>query len=82
MEAAELFRLNVRFQLEKQQRSGSELARSAGIQQANISRILSGREAVTLQRAERIADALETPLIALLLPIDHAKSGALGEFQE
>ena len=66
MQAAEAFRDNVRSELNAQNLSISALARAAGIQQANMSRILSGSESVTLQRAERISEALGKRLSELL----------------
>lgn len=66
MQAAEAFRENVRTRLDAQHKSISALARDAGIQQASMSKILSGSESVTLQRAERIAEALGATLSELL----------------
>jgi plasmid maintenance system antidote protein VapI len=66
MQAADAFRENVRAKLPEKYKSISALARAAGIQQASMSKILSGHEAVTLQRAERIAAALDSTLQELL----------------
>lgn len=74
MQAAEAFRENVRSLLTAKDLSISALARAAGIQQASMSKILAGHESVTLQRAERIAEALGVQLAELLSA--HAGVGA------
>jgi plasmid maintenance system antidote protein VapI len=66
MQAADAFRENVKSQIVERHMSISALARAAGIQQASMSKILSGNEAVTLQRADRIATALGKSLTELL----------------
>lgn len=57
---------NVSVLMEEQGVSQSELARRTGISVTNINRILHGKERVTIDRAERIADALGKQLFEFL----------------
>lgn len=69
MEATELFRTNVRETMNRKGLTIAKLASLAGTSASGMSCILSGKDGVTLERAERIATALESPLVALLLPL-------------
>lgn len=64
--AADLFRHNVRFIMDRDGITMQALAERVGTSRPGISRILSGQDGVTLNRAERIAKALGEPLFALL----------------
>lgn len=61
-----IFATNVRRHLEIRSLSIQDLATATGINRANMSRILHGHENVTLQRAERIAEALDVSLAELV----------------
>jgi transcriptional regulator with XRE-family HTH domain len=61
-----IFSTNVRRHLELQGLSIQELSDACGIARSNLSRILHGHENVTLERAERIAEALEVTLAELV----------------
>ena len=63
---AEIFRRNVRRILDQRDMSMEELALLSKTKRPNISRILSGSEQVTLERAGRIAKALKLDLSDLL----------------
>ena len=67
MEKPDIFRTNVRLAMDAKGVSITELARRIGTDRANMSRILSGSEAVTIQRADRIANALDEKLEELLV---------------
>lgn len=64
--AAEAFRENVVEMAREQGMSMSTLAELSGTSQANMSRIVNGHEKVTIQRAERISQALGVPLSEIL----------------
>ncbi len=64
--AMECFIENITHIIEARGISQSELARRSGISIPNMNRILRGKEGVTLERAERIADALGKKLQDLL----------------
>ena len=61
-----IFSGNVRRHLEIRSLSIQDLADSCGIARSNLSRILHGHENVTLERAERIATALDVTLAELV----------------
>lgn len=61
-----IFASNVRRHLDLRSMSIQDLADVCGIHRANLSRILHGHENVTLERAERIAEALEVTLAELV----------------
>ena len=61
-----IFSNNVRRHLEIRGLSIQELSDSSGIARSTLSRILHGHENVTLERAERIATALEVSLAELV----------------
>lgn len=60
------FRENVRGILTARRLSIAEVANDTGLSRPGLSRILNGHEAVTIDRAERIAEYLAVPLIELL----------------
>lgn len=62
----ELFATNVRKCLTAYGWTARDLSDATGIHQPNISRILHGKERVTIDRANVIAEALEVPLSELL----------------
>lgn len=66
-DAAEIFRTNVRNVMDERGLKIAELARAIGTARPSMSRILSGKERVTLDRAERIAHELRVELADLLL---------------
>ncbi len=66
LKAAEIFRRNVRLIIDEKGETINHLAIAVGTSRPAMSRILSGIDGVTLDRAERIARALEIPLASLL----------------
>lgn len=66
LDAMNTFANNVKLALAEKKISMNELARRLEMDSGNLSRILSCKEGVTLERAERIATALETQLWRLL----------------
>lgn len=64
--AAEVFCHNVRTVMKDKDLSISKFAKQMNITRPGLSSVLSGKERVTLERAERIAKALGIPLVALL----------------
>jgi transcriptional regulator with XRE-family HTH domain len=62
------FRDNIRCVLEARDMTMSELAERCGIDRSNLSKILHGKERVTLDRAGVIADALGIGLHELISP--------------
>lgn len=64
--ASELFRHNVATVMADRGISHGDLATGIGTKRPAISKILAGREGVTLDRAERIAKFLGFPLSALV----------------
>jgi len=74
MQAADAFRENIKTLLRERDMSISALGRAAGVPQSSMSKILSGHESVTLQRADRIAIALGVRLGALLEELVVAES--------
>lgn len=64
--AADVFRHNVRLLMDDNGLTITALAEKIGTSRAGVSRILSGDDGVTLDRAERIATALGFPLASLL----------------
>lgn len=65
--AAEVFRFNVRCMLDDKGLSISDLARGIGTSPASVSNVLSGKEGVTVSRAERIAKFLGFSLASMLV---------------
>ena len=65
-DAMNTFSANVKLVLARKKMSMRELASKLQMDSGNLSRILSCKEGITLERAARIADALETPLWSLL----------------
>lgn len=65
--AAKTFVANVKNRMGELEITGVELARKLKITPTAVYYVLSGKERVTLDRAERIASALETPLASLLI---------------
>ena len=68
--AAEVFRANVRAIIHARGMSSAKLAEMTDIGAPGLCRILAGKEGVTLDRAERIADALNVPLTNLLQTVE------------
>lgn len=67
MDKSEIFRTNVRNAMDAKSISITELARRIGTARPTMSRVLSGSEAVTLERADRIAHAVGERLESLLI---------------
>ena len=65
---ADVFRRNVAAVLHDRDMTMEELAKLCDTSRPNISRILSGLEQVSLERAGRIAKALHLPLSDLVSP--------------
>lgn len=65
-QAAENFRFNVRALLDQRGLTITKLSGMCGVMRPGLSRILSNKEGVTLDRAEKIAKALGLPLSALI----------------
>lgn len=65
-DAMNTFSENVKAVLSRKKMSMRELARKLDMASGNLSKILSCKEGITLERAARIADALEVPLWSLL----------------
>lgn len=66
LNAMETFAKNVKSELARQKLSMRELSRRLEMDSGNLSRILSCEEGVTLDRASRIAEALQVELWTLL----------------
>lgn len=65
-DAMSTFTTNIRACLEAYGWTARDLCASSGIHEVNMSRILNGKENLSLKRAEAIADALEISLSDLL----------------
>lgn len=65
---ADIFRRNVAHVIGERGITMEELAKACKTSRPNISRILSGDEQVSLERAGRIAKALDLPLSELVSP--------------
>lgn len=65
-QSAILFRENVKQILDERGMTITEFAEQVGTSRPSMSRILSGEDGVTIDRAERIAIALNLPLRKLL----------------
>lgn len=68
MSATEWFRENLEARRIEKGMTRSALAKAAGTYPANITRIFQGTEDLTLERAERLANAVDTNLFVLLTP--------------
>lgn len=66
MQASEIFCANLRELQVQRGLSIAELARMVGVARPTMSDIINGRENVTLNRAQRIAQAVSVPLTSLL----------------
>lgn len=66
LNAAEAFRISVRTLIEERETTITAVAHGVGMQRPSLSRILAGKEGVTLDRAQRIADHFDVPLAQLL----------------
>jgi transcriptional regulator with XRE-family HTH domain len=64
--AAELFRCNVKRILHSRHLTITQLAADSNTSRPGLSRILSAKDGVTLERADAIAKALNIPLRELL----------------
>lgn len=71
-----VFSANVRRHLDLRGLTIQDLSDASGIARPNLSRILHGHENVTLERAERIASALDVTLAELVTPPRAAAIGA------
>jgi len=74
IKSAELFRRHVLEIMQDQDVSMQSVADKAGMKRPSLSRILAGKENVTLERAERIAHAIGVKLHELLTPFSAQKS--------
>jgi len=73
MSKTQLFVANVNRIIDDGDLSVSEIARRADINRAELSRVLNGLQGVTIERAEKIADAVGVPLDVLIAgPIEAA----------
>jgi len=66
MSKTELFVANVNALVTAGDLSVSEIARRAGVARPDLSRLLSGQGGCTIERAEKIAAAVDLPLEELL----------------
>lgn len=66
LQATNTFRSNLRAAMLAQGVSQRDLAHRAGTGYPNLNRVLNGRQNITLELADRLADALALPLPALL----------------
>lgn len=66
--AEKIFRQNMRAVMQLEGITMEALAVAVGTKQPNISRILSGKEGLSLERAERISLALGSSLRDMLMP--------------
>lgn len=66
MQASEIFCQNLKDVVEQRHLKISELAKMVGIARPTMSDIINGKENVTLNRAQRIAQAIDVPLTSLL----------------
>jgi len=66
MQASEIFCQNLKDVVEQRRLKISELAKMVGIARPTMSDIINGKENVTLNRAQRIAQAIDVPLTTLL----------------
>lgn len=64
--AAEVFRANVKLVMEDRGLTITQLAADSGTSRPGLSRILSAKDGVTLERADSISQALGVPLRELL----------------
>jgi transcriptional regulator with XRE-family HTH domain len=62
----EIFVANVNALVDGGEISISEIARRAGVNRVNVSLLLSGKQGVTIERAEKIAKAIALPLEDLI----------------
>lgn len=74
--AAEIFRVNLRAIMVERGLSIQELANLVGTARPNMSRILSGGEGLSLDRAERMAEALGVPLTTLITSVEKVAQSA------
>ena len=64
--AAEIFRHNVQTLMDERDINITDLAEATGMSRPGLSRVLSGKEGVTFERAERVASYFGFPLAALI----------------
>lgn len=62
----EAFRDNLVDELEKRNLSIAQVAFDLGMSRPSLSRVIHGHDGITIERAERIANYLEVPLVRLL----------------
>lgn len=75
VQATDTFRENLRQMMESRAISQRELAIKAGTGYPNLNRVLRGKQNVTLELADRIADALDISLTDLLVKKNRRKAG-------
>lgn len=75
MQATNTFRDNLRSLMDSREISQRELAKKAGTGYPNLNRVLQGKQNVTLELADRIADALDISLTELLAKKSRRKVG-------
>ena len=68
MAAMDHFRENVRRHIDLRQLTLSEVSRRSELDRKNLRAILAGKAGCTIVTAERIADAIGTPIHELILP--------------
>jgi ribosome-binding protein aMBF1 (putative translation factor) len=75
VQATNTFRENLRAAMQTRGISQRELAEKAGTGYPNLNRVLSGKQNVTLELADRLADALNLTLSELLGKKSRRKAG-------
>ena len=73
-DASELFRTNVAALLREQEHTITEMAETLGLARPSLSRVLSGKEGITLERAQKIAEFLGVTVAELLSEKKFAKT--------
>lgn len=75
MQATDTFRENLRQIIDTREISQRDLAKRAGTGYPNLNRVLQGKQNVTLELADRIADALDISLTELLSKKNRRRAG-------
>jgi transcriptional regulator with XRE-family HTH domain len=75
LQATNTFRENLRQVMETRDISQRDLAKQAGTGYPNLNRVLQGKQNVTLELADRIADALDISLTELLAKKSRRRAG-------
>jgi transcriptional regulator with XRE-family HTH domain len=76
MAAAEIFRVNLRAIMVERGLTIQQLADLVGTARPNMSRILSGKEGLSIDRAEHMAEALGVELTDLLSSVEKIRQTA------